>query len=240
MSRKGKPNPKLSIARKGKHYPKLSEAMKGKHNGNEFKKGQPATEGSFKGGHLPWNKGRTDVYSEEMLQQMSESAKKRMPSNKGKHWKVSKEGRKNLSKGHEGLRHSVETINRMKISARQVWSNPEYAESRFRKLGIKPNQDELYLDAILQLNFPKEWKYVGDGKVWIEGKNPDFINCNGKKIVIEYNGYKGHGQHTLEKDQAKTEHYAKYGFKTINIYPKELKNESLLVETIKSYEGGSW
>ena len=52
-----------------------------------------------------------------------------------------------------------------------------------------PTNDEKYLDAILQLNFPHEWKYVGDGNFWIEGRNPDFVNCNGKKIVIEYNGF---------------------------------------------------
>lgn len=116
-------------------------------------------------------------------------------------------------------------------AGKKRWRDNEYAKNIFSKQHKRPNTQELYLDAFLQLNFPKQWKYVGDGKIWIEGKNPDFININGKKIVIEYNGFKL--THTPEKDKDKTEHYAHFGFDTINLYEKDLKNEAELINTIR-------
>ena len=69
--------------------------------------------------------------------------------------------------------------------------------------------------------------------MWIEGKNPDFINCNGKKEIIEYNG---HWKHTKEKDDAKVEIYKKYGYRTLNLYPLDLKNVAVLIDKIRRFE----
>ena len=63
----------------------------------------------------------------------------------------------------------------------------------------------------------------------IDGKTPDFVNINGKKILIEYNGFY---THTTEKDKAKAEHYAQYGWKTINIERTDL-NEDMIVKIIR-------
>ena len=114
---------------------------------------------------------------------------------------------------------------------RAYWNTPEYRNKVMKMIHKRPTEPERYVDAILQLNFPHEWKYVGDGKVWIEGKNPDFINCNGKKIVIEFNGYKP--KHTPERDKAKTEYYMKYGFKVINLNYEDIRSENILIERIK-------
>ena len=155
---------------------------------------------------------------------------------KGKTWeiffgvKLAKKKRENLINRNK-LGQSKKT--RLKLSQlhKRLWKDPKYAINFFKKLARKPNKDELYLNNILKNYFPNEWKYVGDGKIWIDGRNPDFINNNGKKIVIEYNGFRL--KHTKEYDRKKTLHYKKYGFKTINIYPKELKNEKELVDRIK-------
>jgi len=40
--------------------------------------------GRFKRGHIPWNKGKTNVYSKEQLEVISKSGKGRIPWNKGK------------------------------------------------------------------------------------------------------------------------------------------------------------
>ena len=39
------------------------------------------------------------------------------------------------------------------------------------------------IEIIQKLQLP--YKFVGNGKFFIENKNPDFINCNGEKIAIE-------------------------------------------------------
>lgn len=61
----------------------------------------------------------------------------------------------------------------------------EILAERIRKSARKPNEYGKILDAILQEIFPNEWKYVGDGQLIINGKNPDWVNINGKKQLIE-------------------------------------------------------
>jgi hypothetical protein len=178
--------------------------QKGKHN-------SPATE--FKRGHKinlgkHYSKERKDKIRDAQLNQHSS------PSTE---FKI----------GHGFSEATLEKMSRIKKLA---WQNPEYASARLKQFGVKPNGEEMYLDAILQLHFPHEWKYVGDGKFWIEGKNPDFVNVNGKKILIEYNGYKR--THTVEYDKRKTEHYAKYGWMTINLYPKDLR-EDVIIQKVR-------
>ena len=172
---------------------------------------QPATPGSWKPGNVPWNAGRHDLPSTWNL---------------GK--KMSLIHRRGISNSRKGKK-IPETIKlKMSNSHKKLWRNPAYARKRMSKFGKHPNDIERWLDAFLQLHFPKEWKYVGDGKVWIEGKNPDFINCNGKKIVLEYNGYYKHWRFGTEKDEEKTRHYAQYGYSTINLYPDDLKDLDIL------------
>ena len=138
-----------------------------------------------------------------------------------------------------GKHHTEATRQKMSNADKELWKNADHAKKMFEAQQHKPNQEELFLDALIQLNFPDEFKYVGDGKVWIEGKNPDWININGKKIVIEYNGFVWgvdipNVGHSLKKDTLKAEHYAKYGFKTINLSRDDL-NERTVVTRIKLF-----
>lgn len=121
------------------------------------------------------------------------------------------------------------------LAGRKSRTRREWDDAYARRFNVKPNQQELYIDAILQLNFPHEWRYVGDGEVWISRKNPDFINVNGKKLLIEFNGFY---THTKERDEAKAQHYLAYGFRTLNLYYPDIKNENLIVEKIKGFING--
>ena len=105
----------------------------------------------------------------------------------------------------------------------KLWQDPDFAHRRRKELGIRPNKTEQRLTSWFDEQFPGEWKYVGDGTVWIGGKNPDWININGKKALVEYNG---HYSHTPERDAIKTAIYAQYGFTTIHIYPSDLEDLS--------------
>ena len=96
----------------------------------------------------------------------------------------------------------------------------------------KPNNDEAYLFSILEKNFPHEWNFVGDGKVIIEGKNPDFININGKKQIIELFG---NHWHKPEEVEPRMNIFARYGYKTLILWDYELKKENILMEKLKSF-----
>lgn len=92
-----------------------------------------------------------------------------------------KKGEKNFFYGKhfipwiKGKHHSEETKRKMREA---------------RKHRVFPNQHtkpELIFEEICKKhNLP--FKYVGDGQFWIERINPDFVECNGKKIAVEVFG----------------------------------------------------
>jgi len=103
-----------------------------------------------------------------------------------------------------------------------------------RKSGIfniKPNNPEKVIIALLeQAKLP--FKYVGDGKIWIGRRNPDFLNINGKKQVIELLGTYWH---LLFDGAQRKEHYKQYGFDCLIIWEDELSNEPRLLAKLKRF-----
>lgn len=244
---------------KGKHHTqetlaKHSEFMKKLWTNPEFRQNQinkhkgrmPSNLGIDIGvrGKTTWMKGRH--HTEEAKRKIGKAGKGRIISEetraklrgrsstmKGKHHTQEAKEKNRLAHlgkttWNKGIPWSEETRHKVQMN----WRNEEYTKMMGRSTVRKPSKPEKHLIEFLNIHFPNEWKYVGDFKFWIEGRNPDFININGKKAIIEYNGY---WKHTKEKDEAKTQHYALYGFKTLNLYPQDLKNESHLVQTISNF-----
>ena len=100
----------------------------------------------------------------------------------------------------------------------------------------KPTSIESKLDEILQRNFPNQWRYVGDGKVIIEGRCPDFININGRKQVIELFGDYWHS-FDLFNEPRKLNQYARYGYSCLVIWEHELKNGRKLILKLRKFIG---
>lgn len=178
----------------------------------------------------------------------------------------SDEDRRSISRGTKqsylddptrAIRHSEVVSGRVKSSkeirniseaARDVWRRltPEDRLIRMGKFRSgrrnKPNKAELLLDSWLQEDFLGEWKYVGDGQVWIEGRNPDFINVNGIKAVIELFGSYWHELSEVtassKSEKSTIEHYNRYGFYCLVVWFD--KSEDLILEwsTIRKWIGG--
>lgn len=132
------------------------------------------------------------------------------------------------------------------ISSRmeEIWRDPRYpwnniqfreeVESRILKANqVRPNKAEKKLIDILDSKFPDCWKYVGDGSFWIEGKNPDFVNINGKKQLIELFGDYWHKNLA---HQSRIELFRKYGFDTLIIWASELKHPEQVVTKLQKFE----
>ena len=122
------------------------------------------------------------------------------------------------------------------------WADKEYAD-RVRPLIIKGNMqkptrpEQQLINIINQYNLP--YKYTGDGSVLIQGYSPDFVNCNGEKIVIEVFGDYWHGtgartwkQTVLGRIMA----FNSFGFRCIILWERELNTlkDDAIVEKIKS------
>ena len=95
-----------------------------------------------------------------------------------------------------------------------------------------PNNEEKFLiDFFSENNLP--YKYVGDGEFIIGGRNPDFINTNGKKQIIEFFG---EYYHKLEDEEIKRKIYRDYGFNLLVIWGKHLRNKKKLLERVSTFE----
>ena len=88
---------------------------------------------------------------------------------------------------------------------------------------VHPNKPETVLINLLNILLPNEYKYVGDFKFWIEFLNPDFININGQKKIIELFGDYWH-RDTQKEDKKRIKTYQKYGYNTLVIWERELKD----------------
>ena len=120
------------------------------------------------------------------------------------------------------------------------WKDKEHRENQlkaiFKGMQLSPNQPEKLLIKLLKKLLPKEYKFVGDGKLIVDGFNPDFINCNGQKKIIEFYGDYWHNKPKSKKrDKRRKIAYKKLGYKTLIIWEKELKNLNKVTNKIKQF-----
>jgi G:T-mismatch repair DNA endonuclease (very short patch repair protein) len=99
------------------------------------------------------------------------------------------------------------------------------------KFNIKPNKPEKLLKRLFEKHY-LPFTYTGGGDVWIGNHNPDFLNDNGKKQVIEFFGAYWHPH----SDAAQwITHYKKYGFECLIIWEKEMSNMANVLEVVETY-----
>lgn len=204
---------------KGKHLPqkirdKLSKVKKGKHYSpkTEFKKGHiPRTK--FMKGHTPWNKNRK-IHLSPKTEFTSERVKEM--------WK---DPHHRLKIQQYMLRPEIREKHSQII--KKLHKDPKFQSKRLRGVLKKPTRPEQKLmDIIKKYDLP--FKYVGNGEIIIHGLNPDFIECNGRKQIIEVFGDYWHKERTKNIPVYHTEKgrkaiFANYGYKTLIIWEHELK-----------------
>ncbi|GAH77234.1 unnamed protein product [marine sediment metagenome] len=95
-----------------------------------------------------------------------------------------------------------------------------------------PNNEEKFLIAFFQ-EYTIPYKFVGDGKVIIDNRNPDFINTDGQKKIIEFFG---EHWHKSEDEEIKREIYKRYGFDLLVIWGKDLKDKNTLLSKVLDFE----
>ena len=118
------------------------------------------------------------------------------------------------------------------------WEWMNITEDYFHKIATSKSSNKPTSIEVRFIKLCKEcklpYRYVGDFQVWINGKNPDFINTSGEKKIIELFG---NYWHKPEDENTLTDHYGKYGFKTLIIWEDELKNlsDDELINVVKKF-----
>ena len=111
-------------------------------------------------------------------------------------------------------------------------TDKDFAERMRASRNARPNKSETFLCNFLNEMYPGEWKFTGDFSFLLNGKNPDFVNCNGKKLIIELFGEPWHKGET-QADRAKF--FSPFGYKTLVIWWKELKKTDELKSKIERF-----
>ena len=189
----------------------------------------------------PWNKGLG----------MSEELRTKVSLGNKKWWEENKQGKGEKCLAALELGRTPEAGKKVSKSVKAWWDNPDNLEkievrNRNVRLGILkavaegrcqplvPNKLELRLSSLLDIHFPGEWVYSGDGKVTLEGFKPDFINCNGKKLIIELAGGRWHSR---EYEHKRSETFRKFGYETLVIWDRTLEGKRILRANRKWPEG---
>jgi len=202
----------------------LVESHKGKESPNKGRKASAETIEKLRVSHLGKISNRAGVpHSPESIEKMrlrkigkkASEETKRKRSNSLRGHVVSKETRAKLSKTHT-----------------ELWKAPGHASKMGKAWRICPNKPETLVLGLLEEGFPGQWKYTGDFSFTINGKAPDFTNCNGQKKVIEVFGdYWHRGEN--EDDRAAI--FAPFGYETLVVWECELKNLDLVKARIERF-----
>ena len=84
----------------------------------------------------------------------------------------------------------------------------------------KPNRLESSLLEWLEEDFSGKWKYVGDAALWLEGRNPDFVDEE-DKAIIELFGEYWHQETdptNRKSEEGTIAHYEKLGYKCLVVW----------------------
>jgi len=174
-------------------------------------------------GHVAWNKGLTKETDERLANSIASQPHSEEWNNKVSVSLQNSEIRQEYYKSPEFLKGC---------------SNGAIAARKAKK--IYPNGPETkFIKLCEEYNLP--YKYVGNGDFWIKNRNPDFLNINGEKKVVEIDGVYWHLKR-LQKDNPsltredveirEMDHYKQYGFESIIIWEDELDNESLVLKKL--------
>lgn len=149
--------------------------------------------------------------------------------------KKSDESRRKMSIAHKGKRLSPATEFTSE-GLKKKYRDPVYIEKMKKAWNLKPNKPEILIMKLLDKLYPGEWKYTGDFSFMINGKCPDFVNCNGQKKIIELFGDYWHkGQNPQDRIDA----FKPFGYDTLVIWERELKDMDAVITRIHAFNGGN-
>lgn len=131
-----------------------------------------------------------------------------------------------------GKKRSLETRKKVSEAVKRSWKNSDYVSKQMFSRGCKPNKLEMDFLSILNQLFPNEYKFVGDGRLIIGGRCPDFVNVNGQKKLIElYGDYWHRGQDPQERIAL----FEQYGYETLILWEKEMKYRDQIIQKLMCF-----
>ena len=212
---------KLSKARKGKpawckgkhlskeHKHKLSLAHKGNYPSIETKQKMSLAQ-----------KGRT----------FTQKWKAKISNTKIGHL-TTIEVRAKIATSLKGKPHTLAHKKNQSLAILESWQNPIMAKRHWEAFNRSPNKAETKLGVMLEKLSPNSWNYVGNGKLIVNGKCPDFWNGDHKLIELF-----GDYWHKNENPEGRIAFFGQQGYNCLVVWEYELKNPTTLIPKLVAFE----
>lgn len=163
--------------------------------------------------------------------------------------KKNDEGCRKRSKALTGKPKSEEHKKNLSKSRRILFKDPIFVQKMIKVWNIKPNKPEKLIYSLLNHILPKEYVInVKGNKLIIGRKIPDFVNINGKKKLIEFNGCWNHscpicfpdgGRNGriegLKETEKRVALFKSLGWDTLVIWEHEMKDINIVVNKILAF-----
>ncbi|MEK6884939.1 MAG: hypothetical protein AABY22_35235, partial [Nanoarchaeota archaeon] len=140
-------------------------------------------------------------------------------------------------------KHNNTLLKKISEKAKQRFLDEEWLNIWSISLNKKPNKPENQINNLLYHLFPNKWRYTGDGKAWIGGKNPDFMDTQCKKCILLHGEY-WHYKKLLKEnpnitkeiiEQQDKTHYNNLGYGCMIVWENELKHPEQVIHKIKEF-----
>ena len=136
--------------------------------------------------------------------------------------------KKKISKALSGRKQSKELIEKRRQA---IWGKERYemqVKAILKGLMKRPTSlEKQMIDIIKRNNLP--YKYTGDGSFLVGHKNPDFVNINGEKKLIEVANLQHHDKNYPKE---RSNYFKKWGWKSYIFHTKKL-NEEIILKILK-------
>jgi hypothetical protein len=221
-----------------------------------------------------WKEEESPYRKEEVLERKGNSLKESWKNPESK-WFTKECKKKQRNKNLENRQSSDNPYDdefNLKLSKihKEIWANPDSSynsKSRSKKIGLRmkelykdeeylkklqkglhsrPNKSEIFVTKMLEeLNL--EYDYVGDSKVWIDGKNPDWIHKKENRIIeffgwyhtFEYRSkYENDFKLDEEHEKERIEHFKKNGYGCLVVWESDLENLDLIKNKLLNFDMG--
>ena len=167
-----------------------------------------------------------------------EYSKKMSEIMKSKNMKLSDETKKKISESVKLLWKDKKYRTKVIKAHKKQWEDPEYRKKVLHRR-TPSHYEQRIINMIDKNNL--SYKFVGNGEIWMGRCNPDFINSNGKKALIEVYGthQKRSNFGSIKKyEQTRTKNFKKYGFKVIFLNENDLFKDNWEEHCIKKIRQG--
>jgi len=179
-----------------------------------------------KKGQVPWNKGLH--WEQSINDKNSESHLGQIPWNKGKiglqrHTQVTRDKMTISHLGkipwNKGLTKETDSrVANISKSIKELWQDSEFAKKCLQRR-IPSYPEQIFMNLCQEYSLP--FKYVGNGELIINRKNPDFVGIENDYKLIEIWGEHFHiGQNPKDR----IDFFKVRGYECLVIYANELRH----------------